>query len=237
MFKTSCRECALSQLCLPLGLDKQQVNNLDINIKHNVSLKRGEVLYRKGDVARSLHIVRSGVLKAVVQFANKAQIVGFFLPGEFIGFDGISSKHHSTTVIALETSSVCEVGVSDLFKMATQMSRLQTHLFELMSQEINIEISSHFHCSAETQLVHFLLQLSLRFKRRGLSANEFRLPMTRQDIANYLGLATETVSRTLTKFQASNLIKLDRRNLVIPSRKVLEELMTGCRHKKQESSK
>ncbi len=79
--------------------------------------------------------------------------------------------------------------------------------------------------SAQERLATFLLDLSQRLEQRGLSAHEFQLSMARQDIANYLGLTLETVSRTLTRFQKGGLLAVNHRHIRILDRKRLKGLV------------
>jgi CRP/FNR family transcriptional regulator len=81
---------------------------------------------------------------------------------------------------------------------------------------------------AEEKLAAFLLSLSTRFKPRGLSATNFNLPMSRQDIGNYLGLVIETVSRLFTRFQEDGLLKVNRREVTITDLPQLKGMVEGC---------
>jgi CRP/FNR family transcriptional regulator len=82
--------------------------------------------------------------------------------------------------------------------------------------------------SADERLAAFLLSLSARYKARGLSATEFNLPMPRQDIGNYLGLAIETVSRLFAHFQDQKLLQVNRRQVTLLDIPKLEEMFEGC---------
>ena len=213
MQTSSCKNCVLANLCLPFALEQQQLEKLDKYINQQRKVKRGESLYRKDDSFKSLYAVRSGAFKAALDQNEREQITGFFLPGEMLGFDGIHGKQYTSNVIALSDSSVCEVGYNDLLQLSQQIPKLQQQVFSMMSQEIVTDMHANLHSTAEIKLLHFLLQLSERFSRRGLSEARFELPMSRQDIANYLGLANETISRLFTKLQDDKLIILDKREI------------------------
>jgi len=82
--------------------------------------------------------------------------------------------------------------------------------------------------TAEERLASFLLSLSTRYKQRGLSETEFNLPMSRQDIGNYLGLAIETVSRLFAQFQDKEILKVNRRQITILNLDRLKAMVEGC---------
>jgi CRP/FNR family transcriptional regulator, anaerobic regulatory protein len=82
--------------------------------------------------------------------------------------------------------------------------------------------------TAEERLASFLLSLSSRFSQRGLSATGFNLPMSRQDIGNYLGLAIETVSRLFAHFQEQGLLQVNRKQITILELERLKAMVEGC---------
>ena len=162
---------------------------------------------------------QSGAIKTVmVSERGDEKILGFYLPGEMFGLDGISRGSYSCSAIALERSSVCEVPFERLEDLARELPHLQRHLFRLMSREISgaeelgMLLSKN---TAEERIISLLLTLSSRHARRKLSPTEFRLPMPRGDIGNFLGLAVETVSRVLSRLQKVGLVKFTGRNVKI----------------------
>lgn len=213
--KAACRRCALQQLCLPQGLDEPDVKRLEGLVERRSSLQRGEHLFREGDRFRSLFAVRSGSFKTYCLGDDGSEkILGFHLPGELLGLAGLGDERHRATASALETASVCELPFGRLQELVDELPSLNHQLHRIMSrriardQEILLLLGDK---SAQERLAMFLLNLTQRFGQRGLSTREFHLSMTRQDIANYLGLTLETVSRTFTQFQKDGLLDVDRR--------------------------
>ena len=82
--------------------------------------------------------------------------------------------------------------------------------------------------TAEERLASFLLSLSMRYHARGLSATEFNLPMSRQDIGNYLGLAIETVSRLFAQFQEKQILAVNRRQVQIMDLDAIRTMVEPC---------
>ncbi|MBD3671555.1 MAG: fumarate/nitrate reduction transcriptional regulator Fnr [Gammaproteobacteria bacterium] len=217
--KVACKDCSLFQLCLPMGLESDDLEKLDVIIKRRRPVKRGEDLFRVGDGFRSIYAVRSGSIKTFSPTQDgQEQVTGFHLTGELLGLDAISNNYHPCTATALETTSVCEIPFERLEELGHQIPSLQRQLFRVMSREIFTEENHTLLLgkrNAEERLAAFLLSVSNRFKSRGFSPNEYNLSMSRNDIGNYLGLAVETVSRMFTRFQESGLLTVERKHVVI----------------------
>lgn len=218
----SCNECSLSPVCLPLAVAPAQLDQLDNIIHRGRPLKRGEHLFRASDDFEAVYAVRSGAIKTyVLSDQGDEQVTGFYLPGEVLGMDGISTAHHVSNAKALETATVCEIPFSQLEGLSQKIPSLQHHFFSLMSNEIRADRELHMLLSkknADDRVASLLLSLSARHQRRGLSQSSFRLPMSRYDIANYLGLAVETVSRIFTRFQQNGWITAEGREIEILDR-------------------
>ena len=221
----SCNECSLNPVCLPLAVSGSELTQLEQIMKRGRPLKRGEHLYRASDPFESVYAVRSGAVKSYsLSEEGDEQVTGFYLPGEIVGMDGISTAHHMSSVKALETASVCEIPFDRLEQLSQKIPSLQHHFFSLMSREIQADRELHMLLSkksADDRVAHLLLSISARHQRRGLSPSSFRLPMSRYDIANYLGLAVETVSRIFTRFQQQGLIRAEGREVEILDRGAL----------------
>ncbi len=182
------------------------------------------------------YVVHSGSVKTYVETASgEQQITGFHFPGALLGMDSIESEQHTYSVEALETSSICELKLPEFKQLTKTYPVLQQQLCKLMSHEIIHEQSMMLllgKMSAERRLAYFLMDMSLSMQAHGLSANDFRLSMTRHDIANYLGLAIETVSRLLSYFQSMDMLDVARRNITILDRNILQSLIDNRSVKK-----
>ena len=224
----SCATCSLMQLCFPVQLEREDVTRLDGIVEHPRPLHRGGHLFRAGDRFRSLYVVRSGAFKSYgLSETGDEQIEGFHLPGEVLGFDAIGEGTHPSGAIALETASVCEIPFDRLEALAQQIPALQRHLLRAMSSEIMADHEMHQALAkrtAEERLAIFLLGLSDRLARRGLSPNRFRLSMPRTDLGSYLGLAPETMSRLFARFREKHWISGEGKDLIIEDAPALHHL-------------
>ena len=213
--QASCRSCRLHELCLPVGIPQNDVAILEQIVEKSPPIPKGSHLFNAGDNFSAIYVPRSGALKTVhVNEEGEQAVVGFHLPGELVGLDGLASDRHSLTAEALETTSVCRVGFDQLEAVARKIPALQRQLGRLMSKEF-LKAENHLllmgNRTAEARLAIFLISLSKRFEERGFSPVEFNLPMSRIDIAAYLGLASETVSRLFTNFRDQAMIATEGR--------------------------
>ncbi len=213
--KAACRTCGLHDLCLPRGMSDADVEELERIVSRTRSYARGKTVFRVDEPFRAIYVPRSGAIKTYTLGSDGSeQIIGFHLPGEVIGLDGMVEHHHQVTAQALELASVCEVPFDLLEHAAARVPALQHQLMRLMSQEIAskeqqlLVLGDH---SPERRLALLLLDFSQRFAHRGFSPSAFNLPMSRQDIAAYLRLAAETVSRAVGKLQRDGLVQVDGR--------------------------
>lgn len=231
--QASCSDCNLRGICLPIAMDLNDIDRLDNIIQRNRPLQGGEYVYRNGDPFTSIFAVRSGSIKTfLIDDDGIEQVTGFYLPGEVLGFDGISGNKHICNVVALETSSVCEIPFNRLEDLSRQVPILQRHFFQLMSKEIESNHQMMLTLSkknAEGRISTLLLSLSRRYSRRNLSPNAMHLPMSRMDIGNFLGLTIETVSRTFSRLQKDGIISVDGREIVIKDHQAISDICHGSR--------
>lgn len=228
--QASCNDCNLSDLCLPVRLTEDKIDALSQIVQRGRPLRRGENLYRAGAAFTAIFAVRSGALKSTsLSEDGEEQITAFHLPGEIIGLDAITFGSHPSSAEALETSSLCEIPFPDLEQLSTVIPQLQQQLLRVMSREIHHEqemMQALARRNAEQRLAIVLLNLSERFAARGLSATRFRLPMSRHDLSNYMGLAPETMSRLFKRFVDQRWITASGREIQLRELDALRE-MTG----------
>ncbi|WP_269137928.1 MULTISPECIES: fumarate/nitrate reduction transcriptional regulator Fnr [unclassified Pseudomonas] len=226
-FQMNCHDCSLSRLCLPGCLQNNEVDQLENIIKRNHPLHKGEHLFRAGEPMQQVYALRSGALKTyLLDPDGNEQITGFTLPGELVGLDAFGNSSFPSYAVALETSLVCTIPLADLEELAGHIPSLRKQLLVTLSRELQEEQQhySHNRESAERRLAVFLLNLSLRYSRRSLSATSFILSMSRGEIGNYLGLTTETVSRLFSRFRRQGLLEIKGRELRLMHPTALNQL-------------
>lgn len=230
--RRACGDCSLRTLCLPEGLSSADVDRIESIVEQRQPLDRAEMLFRAGDEFHHLYVVRSGAMRTtLLATAGEEQVIGFHLPGELLGLDAISAGRHRCTATALEHTNVCAVPFDRLEAVAEVVPSLQRQLLRIVSREM---VEDHKHMatlgrrSARERLALFLYSLSARLERSGQGGEQISMSMSRADIASYLGLALETVSRLLGRLADEGVIAIDRRHLRIVDRERLAEAAGGA---------
>lgn len=193
-------------------------------------LQRKQRLFMSGEACDSLYMINSGSLKAYVDSdCGEEQITGFHFADDILGLDGLESGQHTYSVEALETTSISRISFSVLEELVGRDPQLHHHLLKKISQQISNEHMTIFmlgRMSAEQRLAQFFLKLSSVMRDSGCIPDEITLSMPRNDIANYLGLALETVSRLLTRFQNSGFLKVAHRQVRLLDTAGLQHIVT-----------
>ena len=227
--KTACSNCNLRELCMPVGLTADELCQLDSLVDDRRHIERGASLYAAGSPFKAFHAVRVGSFKtSVLAEDGREQVTGFHMVGELIGLDGIGTDIHTCSASALEDSEVCLLPFSRLEDFSRTMPVLQHHMYRLMGAEI---VRAQFSMMmlgtmrADEKLSLFLLNLSDRYLKRGYSASEFVLRMSRKEIGSYLGLEFETVSRLFSRFQNEGLIVVQQKYIKLLEPAILRNLI------------
>ncbi len=228
--KHSCSKCSLRDICLPMGVGKTDLERLDELVKNSKVHHQNDVVIRQDDTFDTLFAIKSGMYKSVKLNSDGEEYVsGFHLPGDIIGLDAIYPEAYTSSLIALTSSVLCQLDYKQLVSLSSTIAPLQHQLMRLSSKEINTTQAFQGAQTAEQKLASFIHNLAVRNEVRGFSATELLLAMTRQDIANHLGMAAETVSRLLKSLQNRNVLEIKSREMSILDPAVLLEL-TGCAH-------
>lgn len=223
-----CGQCSLGSLCLPVGLDGQDMVDLENIVDSSSPFGNEERVYNAGQTFDRIYAVKSGMFKTVIiDSLGNDHIAGFHLPGELFGLDAIYSQKYMSSAISLGTSSLCAIEYKELESLSHKLPSLQHQLLNLMSKEVQQSQSLNVDLTAEQKLAGFLIALAARYKQRGYSETRFHLVMPRRDIANHLNMAPETVSRLFKRFVNDGLLTINRTDLTIVDMTALKE-MGGC---------
>ena len=121
--KVACSNCNLRELCMPVGLNDEQLKRIDDVVAVRRKIKRGTTLFRNGEQFTSLFAIRTGFFKTCVATEDgRDQVTGFQMAGEIIGLDGIVNDHHTCDAVALEDAEVCVMPfdrIEDLSRAST----------------------------------------------------------------------------------------------------------------------
>ncbi len=211
-----CSTCAFSEACTAQGYDKTALAELHVLVDHVGPYRPGEYLFRAGDPFEAIAAVRAGMVKTfIIDSQGTEQVLGFSLPGEVIGLNGIHGARYPCNAVALDTVHLCRFSFPRMSLLATRMPGLQSRVFSQLSAEIGKAATLAANHRTDARMAAFLLDLSARYAQRGFSAVRFNLTMTKLDIANYLRMAPETTSRVLRRLSDDQVIAVNQREVVL----------------------
>lgn len=209
---SACTHCTFSLFCTTEGKNTQWVKPINRVVKQHHPLQKQDVLHFPQSTFRNLYAIRCGHLKTYQIDAEGHELIqGFYFASEILGFEAIYAGHYLFSAVALSDAVVCEIPYDNFLKLLQSHPPLQKHILYLMSQRLNIG-SYLFSIKAEQRLAAFLIDLSNRLEP-SKTPLEFFLPISRQDIGNYLRLTAETISRLLSQFKKNQLISIDHKKI------------------------
>jgi CRP-like cAMP-binding protein len=187
-----------------------------------LSFGRNQEIFGEGEPAEYLYVVKSGCIRTAKNLNDgRRQVGGFYLPGDILGLEagqdhGFSAEAISPTTVRVVKRAALISRIADDAAMASHLLKLTTNELRRAQTRVLLLIKS-----AQERVAGFLLEMA----KRSPAAHEIELPMCRQDVADYLGLTIETVSRTLTQLETSCAIELPTsRRIVLRNRPALARL-------------
>ncbi|MGO4707316.1 Crp/Fnr family transcriptional regulator [Microvirga sp. 2MCAF38] len=200
-------------LCAALGLD--ELPELE-RIMGSTKLDANQALFEEGDSRRRAYTLTSGMIRLSLALPDgRRQITGFLMPGDYLGL--ADEDTYLQTAEAVVPSVLCSFSVNEMDALMERYGHLKDRLYEMTRQALRQARESQMilgRLAPSEKVASFLLVMSARAAEHGLTDNPLHLPMTRTDIADYLGLTIETVSRTFTKLKTQGLIRLPEPHLV-----------------------
>ena len=224
-----CRACEFRSLTFCAGLHNQEIGELS-SIVTRLRIEPQQIVFQEGDAVEHVFNVTSGVVKLYkLLLDGRRQITGFLLPGDFLGL--ADKDHYTCTAEAVGAATLCRFERSALDDLVQRQSCLEGHLLDRARAELadgRSQLLLLGHKTARERVASFILTQSARAVQRGLSASPVETPMRRVDIADHLGLTTETVSRTLTGLTADGMIGVEAgRRIIIRETDQLAALAAG----------
>ena len=198
-------------------MEKSALRDLHVLVEHVGPVKAGHHVFRAGDSFDAIAAVREGTVKTWrVDREGREQVLGFHLPGEIVGLSAVENERYPCNAVALDEVQLCRFSFPRIAMLASRVPGLQKELFRLMSRDIGHAERNAGGYPADARLAAFLIDLADRLARRGFPPGRVHLAMPRTDIANYLRLAPETVSRLFRRFRDAGLIGAGGRDLELP---------------------
>ncbi len=224
-----CAACAVRRLAVCSALEDGDLGELDA-ILHHTNLGPGDSLFDEGEPAENVYNLTSGCLKLYKLLPDgRRQVTGFLFAGDFVGL--ANSDEYIYSAEAVNRVALCRFEKPKLDKLMNAHPSLEKRLltmarFELAEAQEQILMLGRK--TAKERIASFILMLSERAHRRGEPENPVAFPMSRNDIGDYLGLTTETVSRTLTRLRKSGVLTMDTdRSISVNDRDALSDIAEG----------
>ncbi len=222
----NCETCEIREISVCRSMAPAELARLQTIIS-TARFDAGQTLIHEGDPADSLFNVVSGAVKLYKLLPDgRRQITGFLFPGEFLGI--ALNEIYVYTAEALIPVQLCRFPRRRLEALLEEIPALEHQLLDDVATELVAAQDQMLLLGRKTareRVASFLLTLSRRARRHGHPDSPVDLPMSRADIADYLGLTTETVSRTITQLRQANVIAAPSRGAIdILNRTALEDL-------------
>ncbi len=224
-----CGACPVRSLAVCSALHTDDISQLaDIMVAQRYDAQH--TFINEGDFADQAYNITSGTVKMYKLLADgRRQIMGFLYPGDFIGLAVDQSYPYSVETVV--PTAVCRFPRKQLDELMAAEPRLQKRMLAQASHELAAAQDQMLLLGRKTareKIASFIMMLSRRAMERGQQGNPVHLPMGRADIADFLGLTTETVSRTFTQLKTSGTIRLrEGSKVAIIDRPQLEEIADG----------
>lgn len=203
----NCANCMSRHLAVCAGLDPGQLAHLTQHVTHR-RLSGGQALFQEGDVADQVFTVTSGVVKQYKLLADgRCQVTGFYFMGDLIGMP--EGKTYPVTAEALADVTLCAFPRAHITGLIRQYPSLADRVLLKFQREVTTaqeQMLSLGRLTAEERIARFLLMLMDKAPNCAHADGTLTLHMKRTDIADYLGLTVETVSRMFTKLRNAGVV-------------------------------
>jgi CRP/FNR family transcriptional regulator, anaerobic regulatory protein len=204
-----CAECSIRWLSVCAALDNAELREL-AHVARHAHFLTGETVFAQEEITTSFYNLLEGIMRLYKLLPDgRRQIIGFALPGDFLGL--AASARHNFSADAIGPVALCQFSKSAFARFSADRPDLLRRINELAVRELS-QAQDHMvllgRRSAEEKVATFLVGWRDRLVQVSGPSRTVPLPMSRQDIADYLGLTIETVSRTFTKFERDGVIEI-----------------------------
>lgn len=204
-----CSTCKARAFSVCGSLGDSDLARLDALADH-LTLRAGEVLIREGEAARNVYNITSGSVRVYKLLPDgRRQIIGFLFAGDFLGLS--TAEAYVFSAEAIEPATVCRFNKAEYRALIQERPALESVLLDRATHELEAAQNQMLllgRKTAQERIASFLLDLPALDPIRPSAAGQVRLPMTRSEIADYLGLTIETVSRVLSRLKTAGVIRL-----------------------------
>ena len=217
LFDLSCDSCTIRTHPLFRHLEDQELQEIMLN-KITETYKRGSIVYQEGNRMKGFYCVQSGIIKIYqTGFDGKEQIIRFAKPGDIIGYRSVVSNEPAcTTTEVIEESVLCHIPTDILLKLVKNNGNFAVELMKLTCKELgeaNSYITDIAQKTVRERLAEILIHLDDEFGED--SQGVLKISLTREELSNIVGTATESIIRLLSEFKSRNYIEINGRKIKI----------------------
>lgn len=213
---STCQSCTARQRCLGRGLSDNSLARL-VQCGHVAqSFAKGRLLFRAGDAPSRLYCVKSGTVKTYrITAGGEQQVTGFYFAGMVFGLSDLAQTQRDEYAEALDNSQVCSFAMTEVNALFAQDSKMLANLMLQCSAQMRLQQLLNSYTDAEARLRYYLSCIQESLSRPGLPVKGFALSMTNKDLANFLQLRPETLSRLFNHLKAEGDIAMSGRQLTL----------------------
>lgn len=227
--QSPCAACSVRDMTICAPLDSHELAQVSA-LMTSVELDAGDPLFDEGEAAGNVYNVTSGTIKVYKLLPDgRRQVTGFLFPGDFLGL--AKQETYAFSAEAVTSSLLCRFSRARLEELMQRLPKIEQRLLGIASNELVAAQEQMLLLGRKTareKIASFLLMLSKRARQRGQADDPVTVPMSRTDIGDYLGLTTETVSRTFTQLKQQGIIQLlPDHQVKLSARDAVEEIAAG----------
>lgn len=217
--RPSCPSCLIKALSFFSEMDQFDLINLSNNKICNF-YKKGHIVFYEGRIPTGIYCLEQGRVKIYrVGMDGKEQIVRLATPGSLLGIRSLlNGERYTASAATLQDSVICFINKSFFFHLIEKYPKMNTEIVSYlckMLKEAEDQIISIAQKPVRERLAESLLILNRVFKPNGKTVIKHKISLPREDLANIVGTATETVIRLLHEFKDENLISIDGRSITL----------------------
>ena len=218
-------ECVLCEARMYVGLDHEQACAMRGLLTHR-RYDTHATIFRQGDLSEFLFVLQEGSVKLTLTDADgREQIIGLPSPGQLLGFNSVDEQAYAYTATALTSAAVCKIRHRDMLEILHQNPNVAVRTIAMLNEEL-AQARSLIHILGQKSAVEKVATFVLLLERHSPSAENqtIALPLSRQEMAELLGLTVETVSRLMSEFKRDGLLEAPRGYVRILDRDKLRKL-------------
>jgi len=218
----NCDQCELRTLFFN-NVTKKELESL-CNIKVENNYTKGDLITEEGSEIRDFNYLKSGLVKLFRSSDDREQIITIAKPFDFISLLSVfSNGHYKYSVRAIEDSVICSISISEVRNLIKTNGTFALDLLEKMNRIADMIIIE----SLDIRKKHLrgrIAHVLLYFAGYIYNQQEFELPISRKEIAEYIGMTTENVIRTLSEFRKDKIIRINGKTIEIVNKEILERI-------------